>query len=199
MDKRWWWVVLIGLGGAVAAVAVPSRWARSNSADRILGPADVPATDIALVMGAGVRRDGQPTPVLRGRLDVARQLYAAGKVPRILVSGSSDSRGYSEPLVMRDYLVAHGVSKEDVDTDEFGVDTWQSCRNAVHDFQIRRATVVTSDFHLPRAVALCRRAGIDAYGVGHDAAADGLLRVAAKGSRREVLATIKAFWWRWRR
>lgn len=192
MRGRWWWGALIGLG----TVVVPLLWVRIRSARRIRTVADVPATDVALVLGAGVRSDGRPSRILRGRLEVAHALYRAGKVRRVLVSGSPESRGHSEPVAMRDFLLAQGVPHDAIALDESGVDTWRSCRAAVRDFGLHRIIVVTSHFHLPRAIALCRRAGIDAYGVGHDARADGLQRVSARGSRREVLATIKAFWLR---
>ncbi len=160
----------------------------------MLSVEDVPSTETALVLGAGVRRDGHPSLILQGRLQVAHALYTAGKVRRILVSGSPRSRGYSEPVVMRDHLVKQGVPNSVIALDESGVDTWISCRNAARDFHLRETIVVTSRFHLPRAVSLCRRSGINTYGVGHDAAAEGLRRVASRGARREIPATIKAFW-----
>ncbi len=178
------------------ALFLPSFWARSRSAKRIHAPDSVPHTDVALVLGAGVRNDGRPSRILQGRIEVADALYRSGRVRQILVSGSPRSRGYSEPEVMRDALVARGIPAQAIRLDESGVDTWRSCRSAAHAFGLRQLTVVSTNFHLPRAVSLCRRAGIDAYGVGHDAVGDGLRRVAAHGSRREKLATIKAFWWR---
>jgi vancomycin permeability regulator SanA len=191
---RWWVAVLIGVGALAVGLILPLGWARIRSAKRILTVDDVPATDVALVLGAGVRSDGQPSRILQGRLRVAQALFEAGKVRRILVSGSPRSRGHSEPVVMRNFLVAQGISYDAVLLDESGVDTWCSCRGAAREFGLRQVTVVSTRFHLPRAVSLCRRAGIDAYAVGHDAAADGLRRVSARGARREVLATIKAFW-----
>lgn len=190
-----WLAVLAGVGAITVALVLPARWARARSAERIRSVDDVPATEVALVLGAGVRRDGYPSRILQGRLEVARTLFVAGKVRRILVSGSPESRGHSEPVVMRNHLVTLGVPRSVVLLDEAGVDTWCSCRSAAKEFGLREAAVVTTDFHLPRAISLCRRAGIDAYGVGHDAVADGLRRVSARGSRREFLATIKAFWW----
>ena len=189
------WVALAALAALVVVVFLPPAWVRARSARRIRTVADVPENDVALVLGAGVRHDGQPSLILRGRLETALALYRAGKVRRVLLSGSPSSRGYSEPVVMRDHLVLQGTPGEDTLLDESGVDTWSSCRNAARS-GLRSITVVTTNFHLPRAVALCHQAGIEAYGVGHDAVADGLLRVAARGSRRERLATIKAFWWR---
>ncbi|CAM05887.1 SanA/YdcF family protein [Saccharopolyspora erythraea] len=195
MHGRWW---LVALGGfALAAfVLLPLQWALARSAGRIRTAEDVPATEFGLVLGAGVRYDGRPSRILQGRLNVALALHRAGRVRRLIVSGSPHSRGYSEPVVMRDYLVARGVPPEDVLLDESGVDTCSSARAAARTFGLRAITVVTTNFHLRRSVALFRRAGIDTYGVGHDAAADGLRRVAARGARREVLATVKAFWWR---
>lgn len=192
---RWWLAGFAVLGGIVV-VLLPSGWARIRSARRIWTVADAPRADVALVLGAGVRRDGKPSRILQGRLTVAHELYDAGKVRRILVSGSPESRGHSEPVAMRDFLLSRGVPGTDLTIDESGVDTWRSCIGAVERFGLRELTVVTSTFHLRRAIALCRRAGIDAHGVGHDAAADGLRRVAARGARREFLATAKAFWLR---
>ncbi|MER7014413.1 YdcF family protein [Saccharopolyspora sp. NPDC000359] len=175
---------------------VPSVWAFARSADRIRSAADVPGTEVGLVLGAGVRWDGTPSLILQGRLDVAKDLYEAGKIRRIIVSGSPESRGCSEPAVMRHHLVSNGVPADVIVLDETGVDTWQSCRRAAGEFGLRELTVISSRFHLRRAVAMCRRLGVDAHGVGHDAAADWRLeRVAARGARRELLATVKAFWY----
>ena len=182
------------MAGSLGLAGLPSVWVRVRSAGRIRTFADVPPAEVALVLGAGVRRDGRPSRILAGRLDVALALYRSGLVEQLLVSGSPESRGYSEPVVMRDFLVSRGVPRTAVLLDESGVDTWCSCRGAAEVFGLRAVTVVTTRFHLRRAVALCRRAGIDACGVGHDAAADGLRRVSARGARREFLATTKAFW-----
>lgn len=183
------WVVLGALGGVLVP---PLLWAWGRSAGRVRGVADAPVKDVALVLGAGVRWDGVPSRILQGRLDVARELFRAGKVRRIIVSGSPESRGHSEPVVMRRYLLSLGVPETAVVLDESGVDTYSSCRRASEEHG--SLIVVTTRFHLRRSIALARRLGIDACGVGHDAAAEGLRRVNARATRREVLATVKAFW-----
>lgn len=178
----------------MVVLALPSAWAWARSNGRIRGLTDVPGCEYALVLGAGVRSDGVPSLILQGRLNVAAELFRAGKVRRLIVSGSPRSRGFSEPVVMRDYLVAHGIPAEIITLDESGVDTWSSMRAAAGDFRLPTVTIVSTLFHLPRSVALARRAGVDAYGVGHDAANEGLRRVVRRGEIREFLATIKAFW-----
>jgi vancomycin permeability regulator SanA len=92
---------------------------------------------------------------------------------------------------MRDYLVKHGVPTQKIVVDDAGFDTWDSCVRAKKIFGVDRATVVTQEFHLPRAVALCRRAGIDAWGIGQDSSSSDELRTDF-GYGREVLASLKA-------
>ncbi|GII87592.1 membrane protein [Sphaerisporangium siamense] len=128
---------------------------------------EVPAAPVALVFGAGLFH-GSPSPMLATRLEIAAALYRAGKVRALLLSGDNGRVGYDEPTAMRDYLLARGVPAGVLVLDYAGFDTWDSCVRAREVFGARRATVVTQDFHLPRAVALCRTAGIEAFGVGDD-------------------------------
>ncbi|GII96622.1 SanA/YdcF family protein [Sinosporangium siamense] len=151
----------------------------------------VPATQVALVLGAGVR-EGQPTSMLARRLDIAADLYQAGKVKALLLSGDNSRVGYDEPTVMRDYLVARGIPAGVQVLDYAGFDTWDSCVRARQVFGAHELTVVTQAFHLPRAVALCRTAGLSAFGVGDDSAK---VRAALTYSYavREFPAAAKAF------
>ncbi|MBB2915217.1 vancomycin permeability regulator SanA [Streptosporangium becharense] len=130
---------------------------------------DVPEAPVALVLGAGAP-GGTPSPMLASRLDLSARLYRAGKVRAILLSGDNSRKDYDEPTVMRDYLVARGIPAKALVLDYAGFDTWDSCVRARTVFGATRATVVTQVFHLPRAVTLCRTAGIDAFGVGDDSA-----------------------------
>lgn len=181
--------VLAGLG--VYLVAAPTAWTYASTADYRRTAADVPAAPVAIVMGAGVDGAGKPTPFLAGRLRTAADLYRRGKVRVLLVTGDNGSRGYDEPSAMRDFLVAGGIPAQRIVLDYAGFDTWDSCVRAKKIFGVDRATVVTQEFHLPRAVALCRAAGIDAYGVGHDSSTVDA-RVTRDGYAREVLASVKA-------
>ncbi|WP_329079076.1 MULTISPECIES: SanA/YdcF family protein [unclassified Streptosporangium] len=129
--------------------------------------AGVPEAPVALVLGAGVV-GGAPSPMLARRLDISAQLYRAGKVKAILLSGDNSREEYDEPTVMRDHLLASGVPAGALVLDYAGFDTWDSCVRARTVFGATKVTVVTQVFHLPRAVALCRTAGIDTFGVGDD-------------------------------
>lgn len=180
------------LGGLLAyAVVAPLGWAYADTADYRRTPADVPVTPVGLVLGAGIWGD-HPSPLLARRLDLAADLYHRGKVKVLLVSGDNRVKGYDEPTIMQKYLVAHGVPEQKIVRDFAGLDTWDSCVRAKKIFQVDSLTVVTQKFHLPRAVALCRGAGLDAWGVGDDSWGPGREDATANGYAREPLAMLKA-------
>lgn len=191
--RRWRrWVIGIAIL-LVSSVAVPSAWSYTKSSGRIDTVESAPSGPAALVLGAGVRADGQPSRLLAGRLDVAAQLYATGRTDTLLVSGSTSAGGYDEPGTMRDYLIDAGVPASAIRIDDLGNSTWESCERAHTIFGYDELLVVSQRFHLPRAIALCRAAGIDAHGVAHESG-----RTNPPGTRtgyaREVLATVPAMW-----
>jgi vancomycin permeability regulator SanA len=188
-----WKRVLIALGLLAVLVATPWVWVQTSSASYRHTAADVPDAPVALVLGAGLTRSGTPTALLAGRLDVAADLYRRGKVEVVLVSGDNSTTEYDEPSAMRTYLIGEGVPGDVVVADYAGLDTWDSCTRAKRIFGVERATVVTQEFHLPRAVALCRSAGIEAFGVGHDTSQQ-WPAPTAYGQFREVIAAGKAMW-----
>ncbi|MET8118279.1 ElyC/SanA/YdcF family protein [Micromonospora sp. NPDC005189] len=174
-------------GGTVASVS----WVRGAADGHLYSEADVPNAPVALVLGTKVNADGSPSPFLAARLEIARRLFVAGKVRAILVSGDNMNADYDEPTAMLSWLVDRGVPARKVVLDYAGFDTYDSCARAERIFGVRRATVVTQSFHLPRAVALCRRLGIDASGVG-DETARRYAQTWRVSSSRENGACLKA-------
>ncbi|WP_329956374.1 vancomycin high temperature exclusion protein [Catenulispora pinistramenti] len=178
-------LAVVLLFAPVSAVhATESSYERSAAA--------VPYEPVAIVFGAGAP-NGQPTAYLARRLDVALDLYHRGKVSVILVTGDNSHPDYDEPTVMRDYLVNHGVPTARIVRDFAGFDTWASCARAKKIFGVDHATLVTQDFHMPRALLLCHAAGIDAYGVADTGESVDGQNELMHDSAREVLAGIKAW------
>lgn len=143
---------------------LPATWTHAVADSRVRTVAEAPAHGVAVVFGAGLR-DGRPTPYLAHRLDAAAELYRTGKVRVVLVTGDNSRVEYDEPDAMRGYLTGLGVPDDRIVSDYAGFDTWDSCARARRIFGVERAVLVTQGFHIRRAVALCRSAGIDAYGV----------------------------------
>ncbi|MER6128244.1 ElyC/SanA/YdcF family protein [Streptomyces sp. NPDC001795] len=167
---------------------LPATWMFLTTGDRLRTTADAPRTDVAVVFGAGLW-DGEPSPYLAHRLDAAAQLYRAGRVKVVLVTGDNSRKDYDEPDAMRAYLAKHGVPRGRVVTDYAGFDTWDSCVRAKKIFGVDRAVLISQGFHIRRAVALCRSAGVSSYGVGVDEKHDVTWYY---GGTREVFAASKA-------
>lgn len=182
--------VLVGLG--VLAIGAPAGWVRWQARDRIFSAEAVPERPVALVLGAQVYPSGNPSPYLKARLDLALQLFNAGKVRAILVSGDNGTEHYDEPDAMRKYLIAKGVPAIKVVADYAGFDTYDSCVRAQKIFGVSALTVVTQEYHLYRAVAICQAIGLDVVGVGDTSVAhDDTWR---NGELREYLANLKMVW-----
>jgi vancomycin permeability regulator SanA len=126
-------------------------------------------SDVAVVLGNAVEENGEPSPRLAGRLDAALALYREGVVPYVIVSGGLGLEGFDEAVVMRDYLVKHGVPADRVVADSFGINTAATARNSARIMEERgwrTATAVSQHFHIARCKLAFRQAGIKTvYGV----------------------------------
>ena len=165
--------------------------------DRVQAAASLPAAPgPILVLGAGVLPDREPTQVLQARLETALALYQGGRGSWILVSGDNRAPSYNEPKAMRRWLVKHGVPPDRVVSDYGGRRTYDSLKRAQAVFGVGRLLIVTSDFHLPRALYLARSLGLDAYGVP---ASTGVLPLAKRVGfwGREYVARHLAAWDAW--
>jgi vancomycin permeability regulator SanA len=125
-------------------------------------PGAAPAAPVALILGAEVYPDGRPSPALESRLEVAIALMRGGRTRTLLMSGGN---GTSETAAMKAYVVARGISGDDVIVDASGDRTMSSCLNARGLFPGLRLLVVSQADHAARATFICRRMGIDADGI----------------------------------
>lgn len=149
-----------------------------------------PSNDVGLVLGTSKRlKSGSPNPYFYNRIDAAVQLYKAGKVKYILVSGDNGSRYYNEPLDMKKSLVEKGIPKEAIYMDFAGFRTLDSVIRCKEIFGQSSFTVISQGFHNKRAVFISRMMGIDA--IGYDA--QDVKNESMKMSVREVFARVKTF------
>jgi len=178
----------LGLLGVLFPRIITSFYATN----RIYQKEDAPSRRLAIVFGAGLRRDGTPTAILRDRVDTAASLYFSGKVEKILMSGDNRFLGYNEPESMRQYALSLGIPDEAIALDYAGRRTYDTCYRAKAIFEVDHVLLVTQKFHLPRALFLCNALGLEAFGV------EANNRQFWRGSlliwnTREILATVGAF------
>jgi vancomycin permeability regulator SanA len=191
LRRRWRTLAVTGLcaGGGLLAV---NLWVHVRTTAHRFRTADqVAPAQTVIVLGASVYRDGRPSDMLRDRLDTALDLYRAGKVRKILLSGDHGRRAaYDEVVVMRRYALAHGAAPADLFADHAGYTTYDSLVRAKRIFAVESAVIVTQGFHLARAVYIARAAGLSAVGLAADRRR---YRSSAYQHVRETFARGKAF------
>lgn len=154
------------------AVVLPCAWTYLRFQSRVHDDlASVPSAPVAIVFGAGLQSNGEPSPLLAHRIDAAIELYRRGKVQTLLMSGDSRAANYDEVGAMRRYAIARGVPTAKIKLDRYGLRTYDSAYRARSLFGVTRAVLVTQRYHMPRALYLANLLGIDAAGyvAGHDA------------------------------
>lgn len=180
------------LSAATILLFVPIIFVRAQGDPHMYAADQVPPEPVGMVFGAGLEGD-QPGGYLQGRLDLALSLWHAGKFKVFLVTGDDASATYNEPRAMHDYLVSHGVPDSMIVLDDAGFDTWDSCARAKRVFGVSKAILVSQAWHVPRAIYLCRAAGIDAYGVGDaNGIHEGPLTEWIRNGFREIAASFNA-------
>ena len=180
---------VLAITGLLASRLATGLYARPKT----YSSADVPARPVAIVFGAGLWRNGTASPVLHDRVQTAANLYFAGKVEKLLMSGDNRFVDYNEPAVMRDLAISLGVPQAAIVLDYAGRRTYDTCYRAKAIFGVTQAILVTQAFHLPRALYECNRLGVDSVGV---VANLGTYRKSTQlyWNMRELLATVAALW-----
>lgn len=190
--KRWlWWIAAATNAFLVITV---SMIAYVQLAPRnLMKPtvASLDAAPVAMVLGASVKDDGTLSDALKDRILTGVELYQTGKVTQILMTGDDGGLRRNEIVPMKQAALDAGVPEKDILTDGEGYRTYESCKRASQIFDIKKAIVVTQRFHLPRALYLCSRFGIDVQGIAADK--QPYVRILYF-TMRDLLASAKAWW-----
>lgn len=162
-----WWVYLLALFLLFCVAEMILLAGVIINASRLDAPQ--PA-DALIVLGAAIDDDGAPKPMLARRLDRAAALYEAGYAPLIIMTGAQgDDEPMPEAEAMKAYLVARGIPQEAILCESHSYNTRQNLQNAkdIMDTEgLHTAVVVSSDYHLWRALSICGDIGLPATGAG---------------------------------
>lgn len=187
--RKWWFypllllvIAIIGEGVLFAAVLINAR--RLN---------DPQPADALIVLGARIYDDASPTPALQRRLDLAYDLYTQGMAPLIITTGAQgDDEPMPEADAMRAYLIGRGIPEAAILAESNSYNTRENLQNAqalLHGRGLETAVVVSSDYHLWRALSMCRDIGLPATGAGSQNALT--LGVSLRNCLQETLSWVK--------
>ena len=153
---------------------------------------EIKDSDVIIVLGAQVKQDGTPSVALERRLTAALESYNDSPQTIIVCGAQGANEPRAEGDVMRDWLLGRGVLPENVIAETASFNTRENlvhARAIMEERGLSQALVVTSDYHVARALALCRQVGIAATGKGSPSKPEYFL----KNHFREGLSWVK-FW-----
>ena len=189
---------LFVLGAVASALAMveADRRVESCAAGRVFTSVEgVPAHEFGLLLGTTRLVKGKyRNDYFYKRIRTAADLYRAGKIRKIIVSGDNSRTDYNETGDMKRELVAEGVAPDDVLMDYAGFRTLDSVVRARNLFGASALIVISQRFHCERAVYLADRNGIDAVGFAAEdtVVQSARMRLAVRESLARVLAVLDA-------
>ena len=159
-------VIAVSLVGALGIMRSVQKKGEKNivSVDKL--PKDV---DAIIVLGAGVKDDGEPSDILVDRLKTSIETCNSGVSGKLLLSGDHGRDGYNEVKAMKSFIKENmEIDDKNIFMDHAGFSTYDSIYRAKEIFKVDKAIIITNEYHLPRALYLAEKMGIEAYGLPSD-------------------------------
>lgn len=190
--------IIIGFCAVMLIVCIATAFicyyiVRSYAEDKLYSDVEhIPHNKVGLLLGtAPVTPWGVHNNYYDYRINAATELFMAGKIDYILVSGDNHSTDYDEPSCMRDSLMVKGVPQDKIILDYAGFRTLDSVVRAKEIFGQDSITVISQPFHNERALFLAKHYGVKA--VGYNAKDVEYWKKKFKIHGREYLARVKMF------
>lgn len=121
--------------------------------------------DCILILGAGVKSDGNPSPMLRDRLITGYEAYNHINSIPLFLTGDSEDSDYCETVTMKNVLLEKGVSEESIICDGYGLSTYESIWRAKNVYGYDKILIVSQEYHLYRAIYIANKMGLEADGL----------------------------------
>lgn len=194
--------ISLGLIASIASVLtifiVCDHIVTNNSYGRVYDSVDtIPYRKVGLVLGTNpqTRKNGKENLYFKYRIEKAAELYHAGKVSYLLLSGDNSRESYNEPEAMKDSLLAHGVPESAIVLDFAGFKTLDSVVRCKEVFGQDSVTIISQFFHNERAIYIADHRGLDAIAIN---AKDGKIwKYPPRRILREWISRVKLFFEEW--
>lgn len=148
--------------------------------------------DAIVVLGAQVKDDGTLSVQLAWRMDAALEAWQKHPCTVVVCGGQGRDEPGPEAEYMRDYLLEKGVPAEQILAETSSTNTRENLEHArelLEGSGAETVLIVTSQYHLPRAMAMANDLGLQAEGIGSPIKPEYWL----KNHAREAVAWVK-YW-----
>ena len=192
MKKKLFYITLIIAILCVISIFICDWTIKKNAVSCIYTEiSDIPANNVGLLLGTSPKlKSGNNNLYFDYRIDAAVELYKAGKINYILISGDNRKEEYNEPEEMKKALIAAGIPDQRIILDYAGLRTLDSVVRAHLIFGLERFTLISQQFHNERAIYLAQQSHLQAIGYS---AQDVSAYAGFKTNLRELLARVKVF------
>ena len=161
--------------------------------------------DYVIIHGSGLLRGREVSKLLADRIDKAIEVYEKDPTPPILIPSGGKGRDeeISEAEAMEQYLIEHGIPKDHIIKEDRSATTRENLAFSKKIIDERDAdpyvALVTSNYHVYRALSLCDDIDLECTGIGAHVARyywpSALLReFAAIMSKKKNLLIFIAGW-----
>jgi len=184
-------IVLIGVLSVVAVIGSMNAWILIDTSNYVYSDIEtVPFNSVGMVLGTSrMTRTGNPNQHFVTRMDAAAELYHAGKIQHIILSGDNMTRYYDEPKAMKAELLLRGVPDYSMTLDTAGFRTFDSVVRLKQVFGVNSCTIISEKYHVHRAVFISRHHDLNAIAYAAD---DVPFIYGIRSRSREILARVKA-------
>ena len=158
-------IVVLAGGGYVLGVNFYVILSQKKNIISIEEASHTDKVDYVLVLGCGVREDGEPSHMLYERLKRGAQVLEKVNGAKLLLTGDNSGESYNELAAMKRVSLENGVKEEKIVIDDFGFSTYESLYNAKKNFGAKKIIIITQPYHMYRALYIANKLGIEAYGV----------------------------------
>lgn len=151
----------------------------------------IPKNKVGLLLGTSkYLSNGQENEYFKNRIDATIELYKAGKIESVVISGDNSKSTYNEPLDMKKELMKKGIPEEKIYLDYAGFRTYDSMVRMNKVFGQSSFTIISQEFHNRRAIYIARKLDLDVVGYN---AKDVTAYNGFKTKLREKFARVNMF------
>lgn len=174
----------------VALIVFCNYWVIKTTSNALYSDIDnLPYNQVGVLLGTSkFSRLGGFNDHYQLRVNAAHQLYQAGKIDYILISGDNSSRFYDEPSTIRRDLLKKGIPANKIYRDYAGFRTLDSILRAHHVFNLDSFTIISQASHNKRALYIALNHGMSAIAFSAGAGNNSDLN----NRTREILARVLA-------
>lgn len=192
MKKKIFYATLIIGILCIVSIIICDQTIKKNASSGIYTEiSDIPSNNVGLLLGTSPKlKNGNNNLYFDYRINAAAELYKAGKLNYILISGDNRKENYNEPEEMKKALIQKGVLEQSIYLDYAGFRTLDSVVRAKEVFGLNQLTIISQRFHNERAIYLAEKNGMNAIGFN---AKDVDAYAGLKTNIRELFARVKMF------